>query len=109
MDIGARFRVGRFFNAFNVCLNSCRLLRLCLACCISCLMLVLVCGDSFSVDWAQLNRILPQDGDRNQSTKCCVLNRNRMVGNVQKHNNFRNRIYHSNFILLNTRDIEAYF
>jgi hypothetical protein len=30
----------------------------------------------------------PEDGDRIQSPKHCVLNKNRTVDNIQKHNNF---------------------
>jgi hypothetical protein len=30
-----------------------------------------------SVNWVQLSRILPENGDRIQSPKCCVLNINR--------------------------------
>jgi hypothetical protein len=32
------------------------------------------CGTS-SIDWAQLSRLLPKDGDRIQSPKRCVLNK----------------------------------
>jgi hypothetical protein len=42
-------------------------------------------GTSF-IDWAQLSRCLPQDGDRIQSPKHCDLNKNRMMDNLQKHN-----------------------
>jgi hypothetical protein len=32
--------------------------------------------------------VLPEDGDRIQSTKFCVLNKNRTTNNFQKHNIF---------------------
>jgi hypothetical protein len=28
-----------------------------------------------SIDWAELNRLLPEDGDRIQSPKRCILNK----------------------------------
>jgi hypothetical protein len=40
-----------------------------------------------SIDWAQLSRFLPEGGDRIQSPKRCVLNKNRTMNNVQKHSN----------------------
>jgi hypothetical protein len=44
-----------------------------------------------SISWAQLCRFLPEDGDRIQSPKRYVLiNKKRMMTNVQKHNNFIN-------------------
>jgi hypothetical protein len=47
-----------------------------------------------SIDWAQLSRFLPEDGDRIQSPKHCILkykqdgvtDKNRKMYNVQKHN-----------------------
>jgi hypothetical protein len=42
--------------------------------------------DISSIDWAQLSRVLPEDGDRIQSPKRFVLNKNRNTDNVQKHN-----------------------
>jgi hypothetical protein len=39
------------------------------------------------VDWAQLSRLLPEDGDRIQSPKRCFLNKNWTMDNVQKTNN----------------------
>jgi hypothetical protein len=30
--------------------------------------------------------VLPEDGDRNHTPKCCVLNKNRTMDNFQKHN-----------------------
>jgi hypothetical protein len=33
-----------------------------------------------SVDWAELIRFLPEDGDRIQSTKSCVLNKKKDGG-----------------------------
>jgi hypothetical protein len=38
------------------------------------LMVYVVFGTS-STDWAQLSRLLPEDGDRIQSPKRCVLNK----------------------------------
>jgi hypothetical protein len=40
-----------------------------------------------SIDWAELSRLLPEDGDRIQSLKLFVLNKNRTKDNVQKLNN----------------------
>jgi hypothetical protein len=41
-----------------------------------------------SVDLAQLCKLLPEDGDRTQSSKRCFLNlKNRTMDNVQKVNN----------------------
>jgi hypothetical protein len=52
------------------------------------LVLVLVSGDR---DWLYSvesnSRFSPEDGERIQSSKCCVLNKNRTMDNVQKHNN----------------------
>jgi hypothetical protein len=43
------------------------------------------------MDWAQLSRILPEDGDRIQYPKRCVLNKKTgSLDNVQKLNNFIN-------------------
>jgi hypothetical protein len=39
-----------------------------------------------SIDWAQLSRFFPEDGDRNQLPIHCVLNKNRTLDNVQKRN-----------------------
>jgi hypothetical protein len=46
------------------------------------------------IDWAQMSRFLPEDGDRIQSPISCVLkckqdgvlDKNGMMDNVQKHN-----------------------
>jgi hypothetical protein len=62
-----------------------------------------------SIDCVQLSRLFPEGGDRNQSPKRCVLNRNWTMGNVRKHTHFRNMIHYSNFILLHIHNNEAYF
>jgi hypothetical protein len=41
-----------------------------------------------SVDWVQLNRFLPEDEEKIQFLKYCVLNRKWTMDDVQKHNNF---------------------
>jgi hypothetical protein len=43
-----------------------------------------------SIDWAQLSKVFPEDGDRIPSPKCCDLNKKWTVDNVQKHDNFIN-------------------
>jgi hypothetical protein len=43
-----------------------------------------------SIDWAQLSKLLPEDGDRVQSSKGCFKIKNRAIDNVQKVNNFNN-------------------
>jgi hypothetical protein len=47
--------------------------------------LALVHVSSF-IDWAQLSRFSSEEGDRIQSPKRCVLNKNMTMYNVQKHN-----------------------
>jgi hypothetical protein len=42
------------------------------------------------MDWTQLSTLLAEDGDKIQSPKYCVLNKSRMMDNVQKHNNYIN-------------------
>jgi hypothetical protein len=43
--------------------------------------------ETSAINWAQLSRLLPEDGDRIHSPKRHVLNNNRKMDNVQKHNN----------------------
>jgi hypothetical protein len=43
-------------------------------------------GTSF-INLGQLSRLSPEDGDRIQSPKRCVLKKNKMMDYVQKHNN----------------------
>jgi hypothetical protein len=75
-----------FFSVFNVCLNSRRWFMLCVVY-RSYLVLVLVSGDrTSSVDWAQLCRFHLKT-ETIQSPKRYVLNKNRTMDNVQKHNN----------------------
>jgi hypothetical protein len=45
-----------------------------------------------SIDWAVTKYDPPEEGGRIQPPKCCVLNKNRMMDNVQKHNNYINTI-----------------
>jgi hypothetical protein len=40
-----------------------------------------------SIDWVQLSRFLPEEGDRIQCPKRCVLNKNRTMNYIKKHNN----------------------
>jgi hypothetical protein len=50
-----------------------------------------------SIDWAQLSRFHLMT-DRIQSQKCCVLNKNKVMGNVQKHKNCFNLLSSQIFI-----------
>jgi hypothetical protein len=44
-------------------------------------------GGTGCIDWPHLSNFLPEDGDRVQSPKHCVLNKNRTVDKVQKNSN----------------------
>jgi hypothetical protein len=70
---------GRLF--FNVCLNSRRWFVLCLVF-IPYLVLVQVSGD---IDWAQLSRVYLKT-ETESRLRNFVLNKNRTMDNVQKHN-----------------------
>jgi hypothetical protein len=52
------------------------------------------------IDWAQLSRVLPEDGDRIQSPKRCVLNKNRTTDNVKNRNDYVNILSSQTFRLL---------
>jgi hypothetical protein len=67
---------------------------------------------SSSVDWAQLSRILPEDGDRIVSEKLCLnLKKNRTLGSVKKYSNCDDLQFHmlQNAIVLNRCSIMKCF
>jgi hypothetical protein len=49
--------------------------------------------ETSSLDWAQLSRLLPEDGDRIQSPKRCFQNKDWTMDNIQKTNNCTSALF----------------